>query len=251
MQLISLDNPVEDFVKFVKMFIGKHEQKHTIPYENIPDFLPYPLKVIHNEFGNFPINHLLGCDDRLVEINNLKVNNGKITFAVENQGFWEAKTNAYETDPPVYLVSDDYEINTFERLSGFLVTFCLVELMYSSYACRIDYDYNPHKYKMAQLVCMANNEPVPDYCPIEDDYSIKYQCNKDDLKKTLDNSQPVWLNGKLIYGRSHSFYLTEDNLMLLLIKEEAALVASRKSHNTILNSKSVGRLLSPAYREKK
>lgn len=251
MQLISQNNSIEDFVKFVKGFIETDKRNYTIPYENIPDFIPQPLRIIHHEFGNFPLNHLFGHHDRLVDVNNLKVSNKEIVFAEENQGCWEAKTNAYETNPLVYLVSGDYEMGTFGHLSDFLVTFCLVELMYSSYNYPINYDYNRDNHFIDQLVCMANNEPIPDYCPIEDDYSIKYQCDKDDLKKTLDNSKPIWLNGKSVHKTLYSFYLTEDNLMLLLIKEEATLVASKKSHNTILNSNSVSHLLSPIYKEKK
>lgn len=249
MQLISPNNSIEDFVKFVKGFIETDKRNYAIPYENIPDFIPQPLRIIHHEFGNFPLNHLFGHHDRLVEVNDLKVQDRKITFAWENQGCWATKTEAYKTNPPVYLESGHKILEMFDQISDFLITFCLIEFMNSSnYNYRIDYDFS-HDDLYIQILNLDNNGAIPENYLIENDYSIKYQCNKDDLKKTLNKSQPIWLNGKSVYGNSCSFYLTEDNLMLLLIEERAALVASREIHDNILNSKSVGHLLSPTYKK--
>jgi hypothetical protein len=216
MQLISQDNTIEDLVKFVKTFTGAHKEIYQIPWEDIPDYLPRELKTIYHEFGNFPTNEywdeelededdelnlpsdtytaqLFDNQDVLNYFHNLEPEGNLITVCWENQGNWTAKTEIYKDDGPVYVEGTEIDLDpglviVCPRLSHFLATFCLHE-----------------------LVCGARR------------HSSVYR-NPEALQEVIARSTPLWLDGKYVsYVESrHNYYLTDDKLLLMVLTDTSA-----------------------------
>ena len=201
MQLISRENTIEDLVRFVKFYAGEGEPEYKIPWDDLPDYLPPELKIIYHEFGNYPSHQQYGTSDPTLPLNeddtsqlfhnqdclryffDLEPEGDRIAFAFENQGNWTAETEIDKSDPPVY--SDWEEVETpdgmvCEKLSHFLATLCLQELVFGSkYTCR-----RPE--------------------------------TQEEYRELISRSQPVWLDGPYVYpGRTYDFYLTPENRLVM------------------------------------
>lgn len=229
MQLISRENTIDDLIRFVKFYAGEPKDEYKIPKEQIPEYLPRPLKLIYHEFGNFPshnpdelseqtlplnndgTNHLFHNQDALVYFDQLKEENGRVEFAWENSGNWSAVTETYKDDPPVYsdahLVWDvdnkQKWIWVCHQLSHFLATLCLQELVYGS--------KNFHSFK--------------------NDY------DQNQFNQVLEKSRAIWLDGKYVYeNQLFSYYLTEDENLLMLISNRPDSISNNKDDDTVSES---------------
>lgn len=227
MPIISRENTVDDLVKFIKSYAGEPKNEYKVPFEQIPDYLPRQLQIIYHEFGNYPsyqqagtlsptlplnnddTSHLFHNQDALVYFDNLREENGKVIFAWENQGNWEAETDARKDDPPVYsdaylLWSEDTgkgKIKVCDHLSHFLATFCLQELVYGSrrmYSFKEDYDQNQ-------------------------------------VNQAIEKCKAVWVDGKYVYENNRfSYYLTEDNSLLMVIDGKPQYISSNENSNSMI-----------------
>lgn len=103
--------------------------------------LPRPLARLYGSLGNMPgfenRPFPFWQQDRLLPFEFLRVENGRLLFAVENQGCWRAYTEPSGDDPPVWFAIEEGrpEIE-HPSLANFLVTLCLQEL---TLACPILY----------------------------------------------------------------------------------------------------------------
>lgn len=236
MQLISTENTIEDLVKFVHFYVRENKEKYKIPFDRIPDYLPRELKVIYHEFGNFPshrqpaaamptlplndddTSQLFHNQDSLVYFQHLKEEGNRVVFAWENQGVWEVETETYNDDPPVYSDAhlnwsdeiDERKIKICERLSHFLATFCLHELVFGS----------------------------------KNLYSIVDDYNRDDFDRLMEKSKSVWLDGIYVWRDNRlSFYLTEDDILMLVSDGKLSWVGSNEEHDNIADDKILADML--------
>ncbi|HEX7379019.1 MAG TPA: hypothetical protein VF278_17995 [Pirellulales bacterium] len=113
----------------------------------------------------------------------------RFTFIHENQGVWSCETLADVIDPPVYSDAIAYEPGEREgtmrevcpRLSHFLVTYCLHEIVLGS----------------RNLLCVESTVAEP-------------------ASLATAKCDPIWLNGWFVFGRpTHSFYLCGDSLLIM------------------------------------
>lgn len=167
--------------------------------EKIPSYIPKPLNDIYQFAGNWPhprdnrdCNFLPGNQpiifqeqDCLWGLGSLKESDGRIGFAVENQGNWICQVEPNTDDPPVFCNagevcgdSDGYEI-VCDKLSHFLVTLCLQELVMS-----------------CKHVGTLSDDKIEESC---------------DLELT-----PLWLNGYYVFKEpTHSFWCSDNKLLLM------------------------------------
>ncbi|MBC8112519.1 MAG: hypothetical protein H7Y04_15820 [Verrucomicrobia bacterium] len=204
-QLIPDNGDISNLIDFMRLFVGQGKPEYKVPYGKIPEFLPYELKILYHEFGNFPafhqlstnnptlpLNddwtfHLLHNQDGLTYLNKLKIEDDQVVFAWENQGNWKASTDIYNDNPPVFSnAADNWNeeqkgmIKICHQVSHFLTTFCLSELALGA------------KYSL-QL-----KEPF-----------------QEDYQNIIHESQKLWLNGVYVAGEArHNFYLFEDIILV-------------------------------------
>ena len=95
--------------------------------------LPQPLARLYGALGNMP-----GADGRpfpfwqqdyLLPFELTRNEQGRLLFALENQGCWSALTEPTGDDPPVWIIAEpDEPVLEHPSLANFLVTLCLHEL---------------------------------------------------------------------------------------------------------------------------
>src|SRR5688500_2141695 len=95
--------------------------------------LPRPLAQLYGSLGNMPGFESrpfpFWQQDRLLPFELLSVENGRLLFAVENQGCWRAYTEQSGDDPPVWFTIEEGQPEIeHPSLANFLVTLCLQEL---------------------------------------------------------------------------------------------------------------------------
>ena len=124
--LDSLMNFVDDW-EGIRSWYGVSEEKlNAVP-------LPQPLARLYGALGNMP-----GSDgrpfpfwhqDALLPFELTRTEQGRLLFAFENQGCWNALTETTGDDPPVWIVAgEDEPVLKHPSLANFLVTLCLQEL---------------------------------------------------------------------------------------------------------------------------
>ena len=198
--IIDPKEPIRCLREFLEEWLGTLPPEYGIPIEDIPGYVPRPLRELYSFAGQCP--HQSEDDDRssqagrqpqifqvqdyLYGIDDLEQKGERLAFLRENQDGWTCETLISQDDPPVY--SDiDYlsDITAKEpkevcpRLSHFLTTFCLQELVLGS-KYLIDSEYEPPE----SLV----KEPI----------------------------RPVWLNGVYAYKKpTHSFYICQQKLLIM------------------------------------
>jgi hypothetical protein len=94
--------------------------------------LPEPLRRLYAATGNWPGKNGLGSlfcyQDYLCPFELLKADDGRLVFAWENQGVWEASTLSEGQDPPVWIRLDEKSWKPLcGSLAQFLITLCLHE----------------------------------------------------------------------------------------------------------------------------
>ncbi|QDV16360.1 hypothetical protein Pan153_09870 [Gimesia panareensis] len=124
--LDSLINFVDDW-QGIRSWYGVSEEKlNAVP-------LPQPLARLYGALGNmpgfdgrpFPFWH----QDYLLPFELTRTEQGRLLFALENQGCWSALTEPTGDDPPVWIIAEpDEPVLKHPSLANFLVTLCLQEL---------------------------------------------------------------------------------------------------------------------------
>ena len=101
--------------------------------------LPEPLRRLYRFAGYWPSNSywetVFAYQNMLLPFESLQTLDGKLVFAVENQGCWQVGTDSTGEDPAVWVRENDpgSEWRQLETsLSRFLVTFCLHEMVFGS-----------------------------------------------------------------------------------------------------------------------
>lgn len=194
------ENGMENLKLFIEKWEGKALPEYGMLDEEVPRFLPKPLRDLYLFSGKWPHprkkdvgysdpygdQKIFDNQDFLVEVESLEKKNGRVTFLFENQGNWTCEIEANNDNSPVY--SDAAEVwdenasgheIVCESLSNFLITYCLQELVFGSrYVGTIE-----DKLKMEQI---------------------------------LKNSEPLWLEGFYVNKEpDHSFYIYNHKLLIM------------------------------------
>jgi hypothetical protein len=191
--IIGREQPIADLLRFLTSYLGEPKPEYRIPPSAIPAFVPAPLRAIYEFVGKWPERHpeqwfddeegkrLFQVQDWLHNVEDLKLEGGRLIFATENQGCWRAETLPGQDDPPVWCRRETEAEQVADRLSHFLVTMCLQEIVYGSKHVLIS-DDGPE----------SPNELV----------SITVE--------------PVWLDGPYVYAhRRTDIYLCDKQLLLM------------------------------------
>lgn len=194
------ENRIEKLKLIINQWAGPVVPEYGLVESEVPTHLPKPLRDLYLFAGNWPHPRenrdqyfmpgkqprLFQEQDALLGVENLKCENGRITFIMENQGNWTCEVVANDDHSPVYCDADklwDDSIKGHEivchSLEHFLVTFCLQELVFSS-----------------KFVGTLNGEL--------------------DQELFREKIVPIWLNGLYTYKEpTHSFFLSGDKLMIM------------------------------------
>lgn len=193
-------NSIENLKLFIEKWAGKQLPKYGLSQEEVPEFLPKPLREIYLFAGNWPNiredyehdpmgrkqPYIFQNQDILMGVENLERENGRISFLMENQSNWTCEVEENNDDSPVYsdaaVVWDEnasgHEI-VCKSLSHFLVTFCLQELVYSS-----------------KYVGTIND--------------------KSKRELILKNAEPIWLNGIYVDKEpDRSFHIFDNKILIM------------------------------------
>ncbi|MBW3599695.1 MAG: hypothetical protein KY475_20795 [Planctomycetes bacterium] len=141
---IRKSRAMEDLLSFTRRWCRLESQTET-PASSLPAFAPKPLIELVAGVGNCaftPDDHwrrpgfprgIFDVENRLLPPNQWQPCNGRMCFAAENQGLWEAFARIERADPLVDVVydrgTDTEEHVRGGRISHFLTTFCLNELL--------------------------------------------------------------------------------------------------------------------------
>lgn len=185
-------NSIQSLKLFIEKWVGKWLPKYGMLENEVPDFLPQPLREIYLYAGKWPNPrldaglYLFQGQDILMDVENLERKNGRVFFLMENQSNWTCEVEEYNNESPIYCdAAEIWDENASgheivcKSLSHFLVTFCLQELVLSSnYVGTVD-----------------NN--------------IKIQ-------EIIKSSEPLWLNGIYVSKEpTHSFYIYDNRLIIM------------------------------------
>jgi hypothetical protein len=131
--------------------------------------------------------------DVLNYFHSLEPEGNLITVCWENQGNWTAMTETYKDDGPVYVEGTEIDLDpglviVCPRLSHFLATFCLHELVFGARHHGSVY-HNPQA-----------------------------------LQEVIARSTPLWLDGKYVsyVEERQDYYLTDDKLLLMVLTDTSA-----------------------------
>ena len=199
--MIPNDDPIPSLLAFISEWAPGLTGKHRMPSEEVPAFVPQPLRAIYEHTGNYPVPNceqwrapdwrsgLFGPQDDLLPVDQLAVVDGRFRFIHENQGVWYCETDAYADDPPVYSDSRAYEHGepagtmrmVCNKLSHFLATYCLQELTFGS----------PH------LLSVQSKVETPH-------------------ELVDENIDRLWADGIYAFGApTHSFFRTDSGLLIM------------------------------------
>lgn len=190
---IGTEQPIADLVRFVTSFLGEPQPEYRVPSATVPAFVPPPLRAIYEFAGRWPERHpeqwtddgegkrLFQSQDWLLNVEDLRIEADRLIFATENQGCWRAETLAGQDDPPVWCRRETEAEQVADRLSHFLVTMCLQEIVYGS-----------------KHVLISDDDPE----------------SPNELVRTA--VEPVWLNGPYVYThRRTDVYICDGRLLLM------------------------------------
>lgn len=191
--MIGREQPIADLLRFLTSLLGSPRPEYHLPAEMIPDFVPPPLRAIYEFAGSWPERHpeqwfddaegkrLFQSQDWLLNVEDLRVDADRLIFATENQGGWRAETLIGQTDPPVWCRRETEAEQVADRLSHFLVTMCLQEIVYGS-----------------KHVLISDDDPK----------------SPNELVRMM--VEPVWLNGPYVYTHCRTdVYLCDGRLLLM------------------------------------
>ncbi|NGZ75679.1 hypothetical protein [Saccharibacillus alkalitolerans] len=193
------EHTMERLKAFICKWAGPARPEYGFRREDIPAELPAVLKDFYAFAGRWPNPSfgsgvypagfgpkLLGVQDIWLEPEEVKRQDGRISFLLENQGNWSCEVDAGRDDSPVYsdaarLWDDKLEGSEIvcSSLPHFLTTFCLQELVFGSrYFGKLEGSLDPAVFR--------------------------------------DTLHPIWLDGHYVFQEpSHSFYLCGDNLLIM------------------------------------
>jgi hypothetical protein len=193
-------NRIEKLKFMIIQWAGPALPEYGLLESEIPMHIPKALRDLYLFAGNWPHprdnrDHyfmpgkqprMFQEQDVLLGVDNLKCENGRITFLMENQGNWTCEVDVDDDHSPVYcdaakLWDDSIEEHEIvcQSLEHFLVTFCLQEMVFSS-----------------KFVGTLNGNL--------------------DQELFREKLEPIWLNGLYTLKEpTHSFYLCGDNLMIM------------------------------------
>lgn len=154
--MIPKRDPIPEFIKFVKGWVGDIRNEHRIPKSQLPKWIPPALREFYHQFGNYPAakgrkreshiwmplfsaEHMFYAppkSDRSCEAN-------RFAFWHENQGVVLAFTTPNQISPPVWIQDDpDGPFRLVDRrLGAFVVTLALQEIVFGArYLVNFDAD---------------------------------------------------------------------------------------------------------------
>lgn len=191
---------IKNLKLFIEEWAGPHLPEYSLEEDEVPGFLPEPLRELYLFAGNWPNPgnnddrlflpgkqpRIFQGQDVLMGIEKPKRQSGRVTFVMENQGNWTCEVEERNDASPVYcdaakLWDDsvkDHEI-VCDSLQHFLVTFCLQELVFGSkYVGTIEADLKPELF--------------------------------------YEELEAVWLNGCYVFKEStHSIYICDNRLLIM------------------------------------
>lgn len=145
---IRKTHAVEDLLSFTWKWCRLDRAPPGMPGPAVPDPAPVPLRALFDGLADHAYappdrwahpewpRGLFNVQNQLLPPDRWRRHEGRIGFAVENQGGWEAFTRQRGADPAVEVVYDRGEEGEKRvragRLSHFLTTFCLNELVYGN-----------------------------------------------------------------------------------------------------------------------
>ena len=147
---ISKSRSIEDLLSFTYRWCRIRDDSARVLVSSIPGFVPKPLAELFASLGNWPVppdkqwlpgecpNWKKGIfqeHNRLLPLKELNQCDGRMCFAEENQSIWKVFTRTSGNDPPVDVIYDqgtetEERIRCSQKLSHFLTTFCLNELLH-------------------------------------------------------------------------------------------------------------------------
>ena len=144
--VIDPTNPLPGLFAFVRSWAGPRRPEYGIGGADIPGFVPRPLRELYEFAGRWPALsdpeqrdlRLLRGMDNLRLPDELEVRGDRLVFLDECQNVWRCETLTYADDPPVFSDSDRPDGQNVgmrqvcDRLSVFLVAFCLHELVFGA-----------------------------------------------------------------------------------------------------------------------
>jgi hypothetical protein len=188
---ISPDRPIADLLRFLAAWLGEPAPEYRIPDASIPAFVPPPLRAVYAFAGQWPERYpeqwfddgatkgLFQIQDSLRRINELERKGERLVFLDENLGCWSCETLASAANPPVWCNREGEEELVSDRLSHFLVTFCLREIVYGS-----------------QYVLTAHDVTSP----------------ADLVRGAVE---PLWTGGRYVQSKATDVFVTEARLLLM------------------------------------
>lgn len=149
---------MDDLEAFIEFYAGPRLPEYGLSEEELPVWLPQPLRRLHLFAGNWPapnpapghtngkVPRLFQAQDVLLAVTQMKRSSDEkwLEFYSENQTCWSCRTSCasprnLQTDPPVQSNSEalfhshlSNYIEVCPSLSGFLITACLHELVFGS-----------------------------------------------------------------------------------------------------------------------
>jgi hypothetical protein len=181
-------------LRFLTSYLGEPPPEYRIQASAIPALVPPPLRAIYEFTGRWPERHpeqwsdddeegkrLFQVQDWLQNVETLTIDAGRLIFATENQGCWRAETLPGEDDPPVWCGRETEAEQVADRLSHFLVTMCLQEIVFGSQHVLVS---DGHPESPNELVHIA--------------------------------AEPLWLNGPYVYThRGTDIYICAERVLLM------------------------------------
>lgn len=145
-EMTSPDDRMAELERFLEFWFGKRRPEYGVAPEVLDQWkLPAPLRRFHAFAGNWPsaeperqeLFFTGGAGHHLRALEACTVrDDGTIDFFMEYQGDWEGLTLQSSEDPPVWLNGfleqgrDEERIQVCDSLSGFLITHCLMTILY-------------------------------------------------------------------------------------------------------------------------
>lgn len=145
--MIPKRNPMPEFIKFVKGWVGDIRKEHRIPKSQLPKWLPPALREFYHQFGNYPAakgrkreSHIwmpLFSAEHMFYVPpkaDRSCDSARFAFWHENQGVVLAFTAPNQITPPVWIQYEPDEPFQLvdRRLDAFIVTLALQELVFGA-----------------------------------------------------------------------------------------------------------------------
>ena len=125
-------------LEFIAFYVGRRKKDFGYSNAELKDrAVPTPLRELYAYAGKWPNGSgwLLAHQNRLVPVEDIRIENGRFAFIEENQWCWCLGTDVRGRNPSVYY-SDDVDTVSWQETGIGLIecvrTFVMVELMFGS-----------------------------------------------------------------------------------------------------------------------